>query len=402
MNDSIQEHLTSPERIAAERVVLARRVQRMTGELTTSATQKMEETLPWYIALPANERASVGTVAQAGVATFVEWFSNEQTDSQHISEIFTAAPRELARALTLQQTVELVRTTMDVVEGSIAKVAGDNRLRQALLRESLLRFSSEMAFAAAEVFARAAEARGAWDARLQDLVLDAVLSNDDSSTLLSRASAAGWDTSKNVFVLVGPIPSRRTSVDVHMEQIRRSAKSHNLDVIVGMHDDRMVVLISGDDFTTSPTLLAKPLLPHFGRGTVVCGPVVSSLVEANTSAVAATSGFESLGLVSTQERIITSNQLIASRVLSGDTSAIAALVEVLRTQLRDDVKTTLATYLEKSPTIEGCAKAMFVHVNTVRYRLRKVSEVTHLDPMDPADSFTLRLALMFERNTSFL
>ena len=39
----------------------------------------------------------------------------------------------------------------------------------------MLRYSREIAFAAAEVYARAAEARGAWDARLEALVVDALL-----------------------------------------------------------------------------------------------------------------------------------------------------------------------------------------------------------------------------------
>ena len=134
MSDHAAEHLTSPERLAAERVVLARRVQRLTGELTTAATTRMDETLPWFSALPAHERASVGIVAKSGITTFVDWFSDERADTEKVSEIFSAAPRELARVLTLQHTVELVRTTMDVVEESISKIAGDNTSRQTQLR----------------------------------------------------------------------------------------------------------------------------------------------------------------------------------------------------------------------------------------------------------------------------
>ncbi|NBO25944.1 MAG: PucR family transcriptional regulator [Actinobacteria bacterium] len=56
-------------------------------------------------------------------------------------------------------------------------------------------------------------------------------------------------------------------------------------------------------------------------------------------------------------------------------------------------------YLEVSPTIEGCARTLFVHVNTVRYRLRRVLEATGLDPFEPSDALTLRIALMIERNS---
>ena len=56
----------TPERVAAERAVLARRLQRDSGELTTRAVARMEATLPWFPALPARDRAAVGELAQLG------------------------------------------------------------------------------------------------------------------------------------------------------------------------------------------------------------------------------------------------------------------------------------------------------------------------------------------------
>jgi PucR C-terminal helix-turn-helix domain/GGDEF-like domain len=397
MSDHAAEHLTSPERLAAERVVLARRVQRLTGELTTAATTRMDETLPWFGALPADERASVGTVAKAGITTFVDWFTDERADTEKVAGIFSAAPRELARVLTLQHTVELVRTTMDVVEESISKIAGDNKSRQAQLRESLLRYSREIAFVAAEVYAQAAETRGAWDARLQDLVLDGILSNESAELLSSRASAFGWDLSREVFVLAGPVPSRRTSVEMHIEQMRRSARGHQLEVIVGVHDDLMVVVVGITDVGLAQHEICKPLLPHFGAGTVVAGPLVATLTDAWQSSRAALSGYRALGFTGAQARLATSDSLVAARVLSGDTAAIDAVATSIRTKLRQDVRVTLATYLENAPTIEACARELFVHVNTIRYRLRGVLEVTGLDPFDPKDALILRLGVMYER-----
>ena len=397
MSDLAPEHLTSPERLAAERVVLARRVQRLTGELMTAATTRMEETLPWFSALPAHERASVGMVAKAGITTFVDWFTDERADTEKVAGIFSAAPRELARVLTLQHTVELVRTTMDVVEESISKIAGDNKSRQAQLRESLLRYSREIAFVAAEVYAQAAETRGAWDARLQDLVLDGILSNEPSELLSSRASAFGWDLTRQVFVLAGPVPSRRTSVEMHIEQMRRSARGHQLEVIVGVHDDVMVAVVGIASEVLPVAEICKPLLPHFGAGTVVVGPLVATLTDAWQSSRAALSGYRALGFTATPGRLASSDSLVAARVLAGDPAAIDTVATMIRSQLRQDVRLTLATYLETAPTIEACARELFVHVNTVRYRLRGVFEVTGLDPFDPKDALILRLGVMYER-----
>ena len=56
----------------------------------------------------------------------------------------------------------------------------------------MLRYSREIAFSAAEVYARAAEARGAWDARLEALVVDSILREELDPSLASRMSALGW------------------------------------------------------------------------------------------------------------------------------------------------------------------------------------------------------------------
>ena len=44
------------------------------GTLATAAIARMDEVLPWYRAMPAENRSWVNLVAQAGVAAFVEWF----------------------------------------------------------------------------------------------------------------------------------------------------------------------------------------------------------------------------------------------------------------------------------------------------------------------------------------
>jgi hypothetical protein len=359
----------------------------------------MEDTLSWFSALPANERASVSLVAQSGITNFVEWFSAGLESKDHVGDIFSSAPRELARALTLQQTVELVRTSMAVVEEMVEQIAGSNEYRQSYLRESLLRYSSEIAFAAAEFYARAAENRGAWDARLQDLVLDAILAGSSDDALLARAAAAGWDVNKHVLALVGPVPSTQVAIEVHMEQIRRTAKSAKLDVMVGVHNDRMITIIGGVLESDDPEFVAKPFVGHFGPGTVVTGPVVSTLQEAHSSALDALSGYRALSFVSSRPRLIASADMMAARVIAGDSAAINPVVATLRADLSNDVRQTLACYLEVSPTIEGCARTLFVHVNTVRYRLRRVLEATGLDPFEPADALTLRIALMIERNS---
>ena len=58
---------------------------------------------------------------------------------------------------------------------------------------------------------------------------------------------------------------------------------------------------------------------------------------------------------------------------------------------------TLSAFLEQTSSLEATARVLFVHPNTVRYRLRRVAEVTGYTPSDPRHAFTLRLALTLGR-----
>ena len=53
---------------------MVRRLEGSMGTLATAAIARMDEVLPWYRAMPAENRSWVNLVAQAGVAAFVEWF----------------------------------------------------------------------------------------------------------------------------------------------------------------------------------------------------------------------------------------------------------------------------------------------------------------------------------------
>ncbi len=75
-----------------------------------------------------------------------------------------------------------------------------------------------MAFAAATAYADQAEARGAWDTRMEANVVDAVVRGDTGPELQSQAAALNWDATAPATVIVGlPQPDRidLASDDVH-------------------------------------------------------------------------------------------------------------------------------------------------------------------------------------------
>ena len=380
---------TEPE---ASRASIAGQLDRASGQLATSAITQMEQTLPWYGALPADTRSVVGLVAQAGIAAFIEWFRNPGEVPTITADVFGSAPREVAREVTLRQAVELVRSTVDVVERYADAMPDDDE--RATLREAVLRYSREVAFAAAEVYAQAAETRGAWDARLESLVVDGVVRGEDDDALRSRAAALGWGPNRPVAVAVGATPVG--DPEQNAERLRRDARLAHVDLLTGTHGDRLLAVISG---RKDPVAVLATMTDSFGPGALVVGPVVDGIAAAGRSARAAISGFRAAAAWPDAPRPVAADDLLPERALAGDPVARRQLVDEVYAQLAavPAVLDTVTTYLERAMSVEATARALFVHPNTVRYRLRRAADLAGQVPTDPRGGYTLRTAIALGR-----
>ncbi|MFY1637165.1 PucR family transcriptional regulator [Solwaraspora sp. WMMB335] len=381
----------------AQLAATLRRIERSAGALATASVTRMDETLAWFRELPADQRAWVMLVAQAGVRSLVEWLRDgggAAGSPQAVSdEVFAAAPRALARSISLQHTVALIKVTIDVVEAQVPHLAAVGE--EALLREAVLRFSREIAFAAARVYARAAETRGAWDARLQALLVDALLRGDSSDVLASRAAALGWTDAAPVAVVVGRSPGGE--VTAVLQIVYRAARRLGVETIGGVHNDRLVVVLGGAADSLAAT---GRLLDAFGSGPVVVGPVVASLDEATESARAALAGYRAAPAWPTAPRPVAAADLLPERALAGDPEARRRLrrdVYAALVRAGGELLETLDAFFACGAVLEATARALFVHPNTVRYRLRRVGEVTGLSPFAARDAYALQMALAIGR-----
>jgi hypothetical protein len=354
----------------------------------------MDELLPWFRTMPADQRSWVMLVAQAGIASFVEWLRSPSQVPRLTGEVFGAAPRELARAVSLKQVVELVRVTVEVVETQVETLAAAGE--EALLREGVLRYSREVAFAAAQVYAGVAETRGAWDARLEALVVDALLRGDhDDDGLFSRASALGWAARTPVTVVIGRSPDELP--EAVLDAVQRAARHARTDVLAGVHGNRLVAVLGGAPDAVAAT---APLLPEFAPGPVVIGPTVTNLGAAGRSARAALAGLRAAAGWPGAPRPVLAADLLPERALSGDDDARAELLDEVYRPLAAAgpvLLETVTAYADSGCTLEAAARMLFVHPNTIRYRLRRVAEVCGRSPTDPRDLFTMQVAMVLGR-----
>lgn len=372
---------------------LLRRVKQFSGRLSTEAIGSMQDKLPFFADLDAEQRASVQLLVQTAVVDFLEWLKNPDSDIRFGLDAFQVIPQDLARRLTLRQTVDMVRVAMEFFEQWLPALAR-NEQQLVALTEAILRYGRELGFAAASVYASAAESRGAWDTRLEALVVDAVVRGDTGSDMLSRAATLNWDATAPATVLIGsPPPNEGVSV---ITTVHTVAQHHGRAALAVVQGDRLVMVVSGDmpDLATRSSFMTD-LLQSFSDDPVVIGPTTPTLGAAHFSAVEAMAGIQAVAGWRGAPRPVYATELLPERALLGDAAAVTALNEYLVQPLAaagPALTDTLDAYLDCGGAVETCARQLFVHPNTVRYRLKRIAEITRRDPTNPRDAYVLRIA----------
>lgn len=187
--------------------------------------------------------------------------------------------------------------------------------------------------------------------------------------------------------------------DIH-RALQRTARLHRAEVLAGIHGQLLIVVLGG---VAEPQSLIRPLLAEFAPGPVVMGPTVDGLGVAGRSARAAMSALRACAAWPQAPRPVHADDVLPERALAGDDDARAALVSQVYDALRDAgpaLLDTVQTYVGSGGTLEGTARALFVHPNTVRYRLRRAAEVCGQAPTDPRGAFTIQIALAYGHLTA--
>ncbi|MCH9730825.1 MAG: PucR family transcriptional regulator [Actinomycetia bacterium] len=374
-----------------------RRLKQYSGRLATEAVHVMEQRLPFFAALEASQRATVQLVVQTAVVNFVEWMRDPKSNVSYTAQAFEVVPNDLRRRIGLRQSVDMVRITMEFFEESVPLLARSEEQLTAMTA-GILRYSRDLAFAAATAYADQAEARGAWDSRMEANLVDAVVRGDLGPELQSQAAALNWDATAPATVVVGIPQSGR--IDFASEDVHEVANRNGRAALSDVHGTWLVTIVSGELAATDRFL--ADLLTVFDDGPVVVGPNASTLSTAHRSAAEAIAGMNAVAGWAGAPRPVSTRELLPERALLGDSTAAAALEAEVMRPLSDAgpaLMETLDAYLDSGGAIEACARKLFVHPNTVRYRLKRIADFTGRDPTVPRDLYVLRVASTVGRLT---
>ena len=175
-------------------------------------------------------------------------------------------------------------------------------------------------------------------------------------------------------------------------------------MLAAVQGDRLVVLVPDPPDPQShgrrgPGRPAGGILAAFGPGPVVVGPTAADLTGAHASAREALAGLRAAPgrpdapRPSPPRTCCPSARSTATRRRSGAWSTVVAPLTAAGGELLAPSRRTSRA----AAALEACARALYVHPNTVRYRLRRIGEVTGHSPTDPRDAFVLQTALVVAR-----
>jgi DNA-binding PucR family transcriptional regulator len=229
-------------------------------------------------------------------------------------------------------------------------------------------------------------------------VVDSVVRGETEDSLHSWASALNWSSSP-ITVVVGTIGDEdgQGGAEPLIEEIRAQARRARIDMLAGVQGNRLILVLGGAE---DPIAAAERFAGRFGPGPVIAGPLVRDLRAASVSARAALAALRAASAWPEAPRPAGADELLPERALDGDPDARAALISDIYEPLVGGghaLLDTLTTYLEQGSSLEATARLLFVHPNTVRYRLRRVAELTEYTPSAGRDGFTLWVAIALGR-----
>ena len=273
----------------------------------------------------AEDRSWVGLVAQAGIAALRRVVPRPRAAGPRVAaDVFGAAPRELAGRSPCSRPSSWCGSRSRSSRTHVDELAAPGRRAPSCARRCS-RYSREVAFATAEVYARAAEVRGAWDARLEALVVDAVLRGEaDEACGPAPRRWAGASAARSPWSS-GDAPDaapRRRSLDGVQRAARPPAWTRSAP-------SRATGWSSCSAGSTDPLRGGAAL----SSGSSAPGPVVVGPVgrrprrRARVSAAAALSGLRAAAAWPDAPRPVRADDLLPERALAGDGHARRQLVE---------------------------------------------------------------------------
>lgn len=380
---------------------------KLAQKLLLMSKNRMNKLAHWYPVLGNQEREFLDIIILSAINDYLDWANLpepiEKREKISADHLFSIAPIETARAISLANVLEATRIVVDIITENIDIVAPKGKERD--YYEAALYYSREVSFSAASVYAEVAETRSRWMAREESLALNALLSGNLDLSLQSRMSAYDWDDSTIFFAAVGRIKADTHSemkAGFHQAQAHLAVQNLGAEVIMGSHSNSIFTVVVGGPSDENFETILHTITPLFCESACLCvGPRAQGYTGASHSLRAAYNGFFASVMEIDPPYPLYADDIVADRVLFGDSVASDQLYNIYKilknSGKRNEILPTVEHFLLKNSSLDRTAQDLVIHPNTVRYRLRRATELTGWDPMNPDEAYSLRIALKIGR-----
>jgi sugar diacid utilization regulator len=235
-----------------------------------------------------------------------------------------------------------------------------------------------------------------------ELITDLVTNGERAGDALrERARQVGFDSDGEFVVLIAQTDRER----LHRLAFAAGHLASQSDGIAGLHQDRAVLLLPGEEAGAAARRLAKELAVAIGQPVTVgaAGPVSGPerVPAAHAEALRCLEALTALGRCGDGT---SSRELGFMGVLLGEAGGVERFVNaVLGPVLEYDERRgtgliqTLETYFANGGNLTRAKDDLHVHVNTVAQRLDRVSQLLGSDWQEAEPSLEIQLALRLHR-----
>ena len=384
-------------------------LERITDDLAERMLKQYLESIPSYRALPDVTLDQIREVNRANVRGFIRSMrAGRGPTSEELTMIRESASRRAREGVPLSALLAAYRTGAQIAWAEARVLIGDDheRLRAGLeFATAVMNWIDEASGAAAQAYLSEYEHLTSDRESSRRDFLDGLLGGElIDEEIVARGEALGLDVSAPYGVAIIAIVDHAAE-----EALLRSAQHRLRAMALELPNaDRSLMVARADELVL--------IFPAEG-GTDAMATHMRSFVERAMASVGATmcSGLgrarESITELSGSYREA-SIALAAAR--AGSSTPLAVYGEVLIEELilreravarrlahtilepldaHPDLRATLVEYMLHGPSLPAVAKRLYLHPNTVAYRLARVRDLTGRDPKSPAGVAELFLAL---------
>ena len=384
-------------------------LERITDDLAERMLKQYLESIPSYRALPDVTLDQIRDVNRGNVRGFIRAMrAGRGPSTEELSMIRDSASRRAREGVPLSGLLAAYRTGAQIAWAEARVIIGDDHRRLAAgldFATAVMAWIDEASGAAAQAYLaeyeRLASDRETSRRDFLDGVLGGELTTDE---ILARGEALGLEVAVPYGVAIIAFAQQGTD-----EPLLRTAQ-HRLRAMAAElpNADRSLVVTRGDELVL--------IFPAEGEADSMTSHLVSFIERAGAGVGAELRA----GLGRARESITELSgsyreaaiALAAAR--AGSSSSLAVYGEVLMEELilreravarrlartilepldqHADLLATLVAYMTHGPSLPSVAKRLYLHPNTVAYRLARVKELTGRDPKSPAGVAELFLAL---------